>query len=107
MNLEDKIKGYVGLAARAGRLVSGEDQIIKAAQTGKARRLLVDEDAGKNTRDRMERLARHYDLELSFLHGLGNAIGRPERKAAALTDEGLEKAILRTINEFRGGVLEE
>lgn len=107
MKLEDRLKGYLGLAARAGRVQSGEEASVKAAQTGKARRLFLEDGAGENTRDRMQRLSEHYGIELTVISGLGEAIGKRGRKAAALTDEGLNRAIQQVINEYRGGVNEE
>ncbi len=102
-----KLRGYVGLAAKAGRIASGEETIVRAVRNGKAKRLLLDKDAGPNTRDRLERLARHYGLPLTYMIDLGGAIGHASRMAAALTDEGLNRAMESAINENRGGVLEE
>ncbi len=107
MTMQDKLKGYLGLAARAGRVQSGADTIEKTVRSGGARRLLLDERAGRNTADRLKRLSEYYSITLTTVPELGQAIGKPGRMAAVLTDEGFDAAIEELLNENRGGVNKE
>ena len=67
----------LGLAQRAGKLISGEELVIKAVQSGQARLVFLANDAGSNA------------LELSM------AIGKP-RKTVAVVDAGFSKK-MRTL----------
>lgn len=102
-----RLKGYLGLAANAGRLISGETNVLKAVQAGKVLRLFLDESAGPNTEDRFTRLGIYHKIPLTRLPHLGEAIGKPSHMIAGLTDPGFEKAIQSIVNENRGGVNEE
>ncbi|MDR3085000.1 MAG: ribosomal L7Ae/L30e/S12e/Gadd45 family protein [Christensenellaceae bacterium] len=89
-----KIKGYLSLAAKAGKLALGQDAIVQAAQAKSAALLLLDEQAGKNTADRIKRLAAHHEIPLILIEDLGTGIGKHGSMAAALQDKGLGGAIL-------------
>lgn len=94
-----RFDGYLSLASKAGKLVFGEEQIVKAAQRGEARLLLVDAAAGKNTKDRYQRLGQHHGILLLEAEGLGTKAGKSGRMAAALTDEGFALAIKKVIGQ--------
>ncbi|MDR2515532.1 MAG: ribosomal L7Ae/L30e/S12e/Gadd45 family protein [Christensenellaceae bacterium] len=89
-----KIKAYLSLAAKAGKLVLGQEAIIQAAQTKRAVLLLLDELAGKNSADRIKRLATYHEIPLLLVEDLGKGIGRQGAIAAALQDKGLGGVIL-------------
>ncbi len=47
-NKRQKILNLLGLAQRAGRLVSGEDLVVEAIQKGQAKLVFLAEDAAGN-----------------------------------------------------------
>ena len=48
--MNDKVISLLGLAERAGKIASGEFAAEKAVKTGKARLIIVAEDASDNTK---------------------------------------------------------
>ena len=85
-----KLLGLVGLCARAGRLVSGEDASVKLIRSGKALVAFIDEGASANAQKALSNACATYGVELiSLPEGeLGRMSGKPGRMAAATADEG-------------------
>lgn len=93
---ENKIYGYLGLAARGRKLVSGEFMTEKAVKEGSARLVILAEDASDNTKKMFENMCEFYQVPLYTMSNkelLGHAIGKQIRASLAVTDDGLAKAI--------------
>ena len=96
-NLE-KLSQLLGLAQRAGRVISGEEQVIKAIQTNKAKLVFLAKDAGANLTKQVTDKSKYYDIEVSTVFStleLSAAIGK-SRKVLAITDTGFSKK-MRTL----------
>ena len=94
---ETKAIRYLSLAAKAGRIVTGGDEVEKSIRRGKGGLLILASDAGKDTVRRGELLARDrlVTLERSAYtkSQIAAAVGRGSSVALALvTDEGLAEA---------------
>ncbi|MGN0292385.1 MAG: L7Ae/L30e/S12e/Gadd45 family ribosomal protein [Lachnospiraceae bacterium] len=86
----------LGIARRAGKVVSGEVSVEKAVKAGKAYLVIVAEDVSDNTRKNFTDMCTYYKLPLIFVgtkETLGHAIGCELRASAAVTDSGLAKSI--------------
>lgn len=98
----DKVLSYLGLAMKAGKLVSGEFSTEKAVKSRRSSLVIVAEDASDNTKKNFSDMASYYDVPIIF-HGtreeLGAATGKRYRASLAVTDEGLSKAILKSYEE--------
>lgn len=90
------INGLLGLAMRAGKLLSGEQAATQAVRKGEAALVLVDEAASDNTRKYARDACAYYHLPLFELPAglLGQAIGKPNRKLAALTDPAMARKLI-------------
>lgn len=96
-----KIYSMLGLAMRAGRLVSGEFATDKSVKGGKAWLVIVSEDASDNTRKMFSNMCEFYKVPIYFFgtkNGLGHAIGKVMRSSLAITDENFAKSIKNLIN---------
>ena len=89
----DRLKGMLSLAAKAGKIVSGETAVRDAIKKNKAVLLLAEKNASANTQDRMGKLSAAYDLPLIQVENLGQGIGHPDRTMAALCDKGFGDAV--------------
>lgn len=92
----------LGLATKARQLVSGDVGVDNAVKSGKAKLLIIAEDASENTKKNYRNMACYYNVPL--YEGLpkvdlGLAIGKASRVAIAILDEGFSKSILKTISE--------
>lgn len=89
--MRDKLKGYLGLARRAGKLTLG----INAAETLKKCDLLVaDVAVGKNSKKQIEKLKMRLSCPLLYVEELGELVARPGCMLAAVREEHLARAIL-------------
>ncbi len=96
--MAERSLGLLGIAQKAGKLELGEEPVGMAAQSGRARLIILASDGAEHTR----RKARAYGA----LHGapvvtldadkqaLGGLFGRSTLALAALTDVQLAKAFL-------------
>lgn len=99
---EQKVLSLLGLAQRAGMVVSGETAVEKAVRSGKAKLVLIAQDASENTRKSYCDLTQYYQAPLFVLltkEQLGAAIGKVHRAALAIIDKGLSEAIAKALEE--------
>ena len=92
MKMQDRILSMLGIAQKAGKVVSGGFQCEKAIQGRQARLVILACDAQKNTSETIRNKCAYYGIPLiqySNKDALGRAIGKEERACAAVTDEGL------------------
>ena len=101
----NKVLSYLGLATRAGRVVSGEFCVEKSVRQRRARLVLVSEDASENSRKNFRNLCTYYKVPLYFFGSreeLGAACGKEARASAAIEDEGLAMAAVRELKQRSG-----
>ena len=96
--MQDKVLSMIGLAARARKLASGEFAVLESIKKGTAKLVIVANDASPNTIKKFADKCSYYGVELlkvSDKENLGHILGKEERAAAAITDEGFAAAILK------------
>ena len=92
----NKAYGMIGMAMKAGKVVSGEFATEKAVKAGKAALVIVSETASENTKKKFRNMCDYYEVPIRFLgqkEELGHAIGKEFRASLAVLDAGLAKAI--------------
>lgn len=91
-----QVKNLIGLAQRAGKLLSGEGNVESALRRGKVKMLILAEDASTNTKKVYQNMATGARVPL-FLCGtkeeLGSAIGKSQRSAVAITDSNFVRGL--------------
>ena len=95
-----KAYGYLGLAARARRAVSGEFQTEAAIKNGSAKVVILAEDASENTKKHFRDMCTFRNIPVVFLgtrEELGHNIGREFRSSVAVTDPGLAEAMIKVL----------
>lgn len=105
----DRIYSFLGLAMKAGRLVSGEEACEKAAKQGKAELVIIAQDASPNTKKKFSDKCDFRDINTRiFGHKelIGRYIGKEERAVVAILDKGFAKRMVEFIDrkdsEFGG-----
>lgn len=96
-----KVLGTLGLAMKAGRVVSGEFMTEKAIRDGKARLVIVAEDASDNTKKKFRDSCSYYQVPCAVFGDkdmLGNAIGKEFRASLAVTDCGFAQSIGKNLD---------
>ena len=86
----------LGLCARAGRLVTGEKAVVQLIRSGGACVVLLDGAASENAVKAVCQACETHGAPLVRTQPfeLGDAIGKPGRMAAAITDERMARRVL-------------
>ncbi len=106
----DKIYSFLGLATKAGKLVSGEDACDRAIKSGKAYLVIVSEDASENTRKKFSDISGYRKLEMRCFGEkelLGRYTGKDIRSVIAITNKGFAGRLIEMIDGYgseHGGV---
>lgn len=90
----------LGLAQRAGRVVSGEDTVLRAVRSRKAGAVILSADASARTKKTIGDKCGFYHIPLLTVPDrklLGKAIGRTERVVAAVTDGGFAERMIEKL----------
>lgn len=95
----DRLANAVGLAMKAGKLVSGDFAVEKLLRAGKTRLTLIDTAASENTKEKYRALCAAKGTELVGVTDLGGWIGKPGRMLAAVTDHNFAEMIKRASAE--------
>ncbi len=97
---EEKLLSLLGLAQKAGKIVSGEVAVEKAVRNRSANLLLIAADSSSSTLKNYSDMATYYSVPIFILCSksrLGESIGKMNRAALAVTDIGFSKAILKLL----------
>lgn len=101
--MNTRILNMLGLANKAGAIVSGEESVIKGLQEGNVKMVFVSKDASEATLDKFSKKCFFYhvdDIEIFTSDELSKAIGK-ERKIVGITDNGFSKAIKKIMEESK------
>ncbi len=93
---ERKILQLLGLATRAGKVVSGEEMVLEAVRSGKCKITILANDASDNTKKKFRDKCATYEVELLELTDrdqLGQAIGKETRVVIGIIDQGFANKI--------------
>ena len=97
MTPQDKQLNLLGLAVRAGRLITGEELTIKAIQRKEAKLVVVASNVSDNTREKFINKCKYYDvpLDIAFTaEDISAAIGKI-RSICAFTEKGFANSYLK------------
>ena len=97
----DNVLRAIGLAVRAGKVVSGEFMTENAVKSGSAALVVIAQDVSENTRKKFRNMCEFYEVpirEYADKDALGHSIGKEFRASLAVTDEGRAQAILKKMD---------
>lgn len=93
---KNKVLSLVGIAMKAGKVVSGEFSTEKAVKSNNAYVVIVAADASGNTKKKFQNMCTFYKTPCYFFGDkteLGRAIGKEFRASLAVLDENLGRAV--------------
>ena len=99
--IPDKVLGTLGLAMRAGKLVSGEFMTERSIRDGEAKLVLIADDASDGTKKKFTDSCRYYRVPILYVYDketLGQSIGKKERASVAVLDSGFAGSIRKHMN---------
>lgn len=101
-----KALSNLGLAMRAGKLVTGDEAVLKAVRSAEAKLVILAADASDNTQKKFRDKCGTYDIPLVITmdrETLGASIGKESRVVLAVTEQGFADMIARRLEEHAGG----
>lgn len=93
---QNKSLSQLGMAMRAGKLITGDEIVLKAVRHKQAHLVILAGDASENTKKKFRDKCSTYGIQLAEVFDreqLGKAIGKPERVVLAVTDAQFGKMI--------------
>src|SRR5699024_9049415 len=94
--MKNNYLNMIGLANRAGKCSTGEEQIIKDIKSKKAKLVLLARDTGTQTRKKITDKCKTYNVPFEIADDsetLSHAIGKHKRVAVAILDAGFADKI--------------
>ena len=102
--LTDRLKGYLGFAARARRLQTGYNTVLGLVEKRKARLVIIAEDAAEGTRDKISGKCRSHSVPCEIYgrsDDLSRVTGTGKTTVFAVTDGDFSKVISGEIDRIR------
>ncbi|KIL50512.1 hypothetical protein KP77_18870 [Jeotgalibacillus alimentarius] len=99
---QPKWMSLLGLATRAGKVISGEELVIKEVRNSKAKLVLLSEDASANTTKKVTDKASFYKVPVRMVKDrylLGQLIGKDARVTVAVLDKGFADKLISLLDE--------
>ena len=90
------------IAARARKVISGEELVVKEIRNGNAKLVLLASDAAPNSSKKIKDKCTFYNVEYHVYgdrYDLGHATGKEARVAIAVVDNGFAKKMSSLLNE--------
>jgi Ribosomal protein HS6-type (S12/L30/L7a) len=106
----DRVYSFLGLAVKAGKVVSGEETCERTLKTGKVFLVIVSADASDNTKKKFSDMCKYREVEIRYFGEkvlLGRCIGKDIRSVVAVVDRGFAGRLVEMIGSIgieHGGV---
>jgi ribosomal protein L7Ae-like RNA K-turn-binding protein len=100
--MTNRIYSFIGLAAKARALVSGDDTCEMTIKKGKAKLVIIAGDASPNTKKKFEEMCeyRHIDKRIyGEKEFIGKYIGKDVRSVIAVTERNFAGRLKELIDE--------
>lgn len=100
--MNNKVLSMLGIATRAGKVVSGEFLVEKSIKRRKAKLVIVATDASDNTKKLFTDKTTFYGVKIyiySNKENLGISIGKGARASVAVEDSNFANVIEKLISE--------
>ncbi len=100
---KNKELAFLGLAAKAGKVVSGEFATEKGVKSGQVFLVFTAQDASENTKKKFKDMCTYYEVPLYNMgtkEELGGAIGKDYRASLGVTDENFAMAMIKKLEKM-------
>lgn len=100
---ERSILMFLGLAARAGKVISGSQAVEDSVRKGNVFLVIVSEDSSDKTSSKVRELTKGNHVEtrrFSTKNNVGHYIGKPERAVVAIIDKGFSERLKVMLSEY-------
>lgn len=102
--MNEPIYRLLGLCMKAGRLLSGSEQVKTAVKDGRGILLILAEDSSERTKEEYIRLAKLSGITWRIFgekEKLGHAVGKGIRAVILISDSGFGTSLLQRIDTLK------
>lgn len=99
--MTSKIYSFLGLATKAGKLLSGDEACDKAIKSGKAKLIIVAGDASSNTKKKFADMCKYRGVNIRVFgekDQIGRYTGKEVRSVVAILDWGFAGRLIEMID---------
>lgn len=99
--MNDKVYALIGLAQKAGRLVSGENACIIDIKKGKSELVIIAEDSSDNTKKQFENMCGYRNIPVVVFGTkalLGKYTGKGYRAVICVKDHHFARSIIQKLS---------
>lgn len=99
--MTNKVYGLLGIASKAGKVISGTDIILEKLSRKKVKLVIIAEDASEKTIKNMKYYCDKEDVEIIIYGNISEnskAIGKNNRATIGVIDKNLAEAIKKLIH---------
>lgn len=95
-----QLKNFIGIAQKAGKVVSGDNNVLDALAKGEVKLIIIASDAAASVQKELEQANIAAVPTITFLNklNLGWIIGKSPRGMIAICDDGFAAAIITKFN---------
>lgn len=100
INQKNRVLGLIGLSAKAGKVECGADAVEECIKRGKAKLVIVSEDAADRTKKNFEFLSKQQRVNFVIYANkdeLSKTIGKNNKAVLAIKDKNLSSEIYKII----------
>lgn len=100
--IQSRALSMLGMATKAGKTASGEFSVERMVKSGKAKLVIVAEDASDNAKKNYTDMCTFYKVPFYIMFGkdeLGHSMGKQARVSACVMDEGFARAITKHLED--------
>jgi len=97
----ERIYTFLGLATKAGKLLSGDETCERALKSGKVYLVIVSEDASDNTKKKFKDMCSYRDIGIRYFGEkelLGKFTGKKIRSVIAIAERGFAEHLKEMID---------
>ena len=107
---EERLKGYLGLATKARKLVTGYNTCLDMIPRGKLKLIIIAEDVGENTKKKIGQKCESYGIPMRIGIGadeMSRACGKRDKGVFGITDKGFAESIIGLLDQNQKNDIEK
>lgn len=101
MENKQKLYGMLGLCAKAGKVVAGNQTVLEAIEKRKIKLLILAEDSSNRTKEMFQKIGEEKKIKIVIcltMEELSEKIGKQNKAIVGISDENFVKAIQKILN---------
>ena len=100
--MNNRFTGFLGIAAKAGAVVSGEFSVEQALKKGRACLVIIAQDASDNTKKHFKDMCAYRNVPVLLMcskQALGKSLGKQERASVGILVKGFADKLISIVQE--------